>query len=426
MANVWDTSLRIWKIKELRNSLLFLLAMVTVFRVAAHITVPGIDPSGLSTFLNSNQFLGLLNVFSGGTLESFSIVAIGVAPYITSSITFQLLGMIFPQVEEMQKEASGRDTLNRWTRYATAPLALVQGYGLITIIQQQGGTLSSGFDISGFSLVVALLSMMAGTIFLMWLGELITERGVGNGISIIILAGIVSAVPGIIQQIVATYTSADLFNVLMYVGLTVATVVVVVVINEGQRNVPVQYARGVRGGNSQKVQSHLPMRVNLGGMIPIIFAISIIVFPPLLAQFFSDARSEIVQRVAEWIIQIFADNLFYGIVFFLLVFGFTFFYASVIFRPEQVAENLQKQGGFIPGVRPGEQTQKYLEWLRNRILLGGALFLSLIAVLPLLVQAATGSPNLTIGGASILIVVAVVIDMVKQIEAQVAMRKYEI
>jgi preprotein translocase subunit SecY len=423
---MWEKFLSIWRIKELRNSLLFLMAMITVFRVAAHITVPGIDPTGLATFLDSNQFLGLLNVFSGGTLESFSLVAIGVAPYITASITFQLLGMIFPQVEEMQKEATGREKINRWTRYATAPLALVQGYGLITIIQQQGGHLSTGFDLGGFSLLAALLSMMAGTMFLMWLGELISEKGVGNGISVIILAGIISGLPTVVQQIIATYTSAELFNVIMYVALTLVTVVAVVVINEGQRNVPVQYARGVRGGTSQKVQSHLPLRVNMGGMIPIIFAISIIVFPPLLAQFFADARSEIVQKAANWVIVIFADNLFYGVVFFLLVFSFTFFYAAIIFRPDQVAENLQKQGGFIPGVRPGEQTQSYLEWLRNRILLGGALFLSIIAVLPLFVQAATGSPNLAVGGASILIVVAVLIDMVKQIEAQVAMRNYEI
>ncbi|MBT4857001.1 preprotein translocase subunit SecY [Candidatus Uhrbacteria bacterium] len=423
---MWEKFLSIWRIKELRNSLLFLMAMITVFRVAAHITVPGIDPTGLATFLDSNQFLGLLNVFSGGTLESFSLVAIGVAPYITASITFQLLGMIFPQVEEMQKEATGREKINRWTRYATAPLALVQGYGLITIIQQQGGHLSTGFDLGGFSLLAALLSMMAGTMFLMWLGELISEKGVGNGISVIILAGIISGLPTVVQQIIATYTSAELFNVIMYVALTLVTVVAVVVINEGQRNVPVQYARGIRGGTSQKVQSHLPLRVNMGGMIPIIFAISIIVFPPLLAQFFADARSEIVQKAANWVIVIFADNLFYGVVFFLLVFSFTFFYAAIIFRPDQVAENLQKQGGFIPGVRPGEQTQSYLEWLRNRILLGGALFLSIIAVLPLFVQAATGSPNLAVGGASILIVVAVLIDMVKQIEAQVAMRNYEI
>lgn len=422
---MWEKLTRIWKIKELRYSLLYVVLLITIFRVAAHITVPGIDPTGLATFLEANQFLGLLNVFSGGTLESFSVVAMGVAPYITASIMFQLFGMIFPQVEEMQKEQSGRDKLNRWTRYATAPLALIQGYGLITIIQQQGGTLSTGFDLTGFPMIVALISMMAGTIFLMWLGELISEKGVGNGISIIILAGIIAALPSAIQQILATYTSADLFNVILFLALTIVTILAVVVINEGQRNVPVQYARGVRGGTSQKVQSHLPLRVSMGGMIPIIFAISLIVFPPLVAQFFADARSEAVQSAAAWVIAFFANNLWYGIIYFLLVFVFTFFYAAIIFRPDQVAENLQKQGGFIPGVRPGEQTEKYLDWLRNRILLGGATFLSLIAVLPLIVQEVTGSPNLIVGGAAILIVVAVVIDMVKQVESQVTMRQYE-
>ena len=252
---MWDTISRVWKIKELRNSLLFILLVVTIFRVAAHITVPGIDPAGLADFLNSNQFLGLLNVFSGGTLENFSVVALGVAPYITASIIVQLLGMIFPQVEDMQKEQQGREKLNRWTRYAAAPLALIQGYGILTLINQQGG-LSGSFNLSGFALILGLVSMMAGTIFLMWLGELISERNVGNGISILILAGIIAGFPSFIQQVAATYTSAQLFDVVLFIILTVVTILAVVLINEGQRNIPVQYARGVRGGVSQKVSSH--------------------------------------------------------------------------------------------------------------------------------------------------------------------------
>ena len=417
---------RLWKLHELRKSLLFILLVVTIFRVAAHITVPGIDATGLADFLNTNQFLGLLNMFSGGTLENFSIVALGVAPYITASIIVQLLGMIFPQVEEMQKEATGREKLNRWTRYASAPLALIQGYGILALIGQQGGAISGSFELSGLAMVVALFSMMAGTIFLMWLGELISERNVGNGISIIILAGIIAGFPAFIQRVAATYTSAELFNVILFVLLTVVTILTVVVINEGQRNIPVQYARGVRGGASQKVSSHLPIRVSLGGMIPIIFAISIIVFPPLVAQFFLEARSAIVVRAAEWTISFFANNLYYGLVYFVLVFAFTFFYASVVFKPEQVAENLQKQGGFIPGVRPGEQTRKYLEWMRNRIVLGGALFLSIIAILPIIVQGVTASPNLVVGGSSVIILVSVVIDIIKQVESQITMRNYEV
>jgi preprotein translocase subunit SecY len=416
---------RIWKIKQLRNSLLFLLLAVSIFRVAAHITVPGIDATGLSSFLNSNQFFGLLNMFSGGTLENFSVVALGIAPYITSSIIFQLLGMIFPQVEEMQKDAQGREKLNRWTRYATAPLAFIQGFGVLTIIQQQGGQLGSAFSIEGFALLVALLSLSAGTVFLMWLGELMNERHVGNGISLLILAGIISGFPGYIQRVASTYTQSDLFNVLLIVILTIVTIVAVIVINEGQRNISVQYARGMRGVSTRKVQSHLPLRVNLGGMIPIIFAVSVMVFPPLIAQFFAQAKTEFVRDTAAFIIQIFSNNLFYGIVYFLLVFSFTYFYATVIFRPEQVAENLQKQGGFIPGVRPGVQTEQYIGWVRNRILLGGASFLAIIAILPVIVKAITQSPNLIVGGSSVIIVVGVIIDMAKQVESQVAMRQYD-
>ncbi|MBT3231077.1 preprotein translocase subunit SecY [Candidatus Uhrbacteria bacterium] len=423
---MWETVRRIWKIKQLRNSLLFLVLCISIFRVAAHITVPGIDAAGLDTFLNSNQFLGLLNMFSGGTLENFSIVALGISPYITSSIIFQLLGMIFPQMEDMQKEATGREKINRWTRWATAPLALVQSFALVSLIGQQGGQLGSGFAIEGFALIAALITMSAGTIFLMWLGELMTEKNVGNGISILILAGIVAGFPGFLQQVAATYTQADLFNLILFLVLTVVTILAVVVVNEGQRNIPVQYARGVRGGASRKVQSHLPMRVNLGGMIPIIFAISIIVFPPLIAQFFVEAKTQVIRDLATFVIEAFANNWFYGIIYFTLVFGFTFFYATVVFRPDQVAENLQKQGGFIPGVRPGMPTENYLGWVRNRILFGGASFLAIIALLPVIVQGITGSPNLVVGGASILIVVSVVIDMVKQVESQIQMRNYDV
>jgi preprotein translocase subunit SecY len=419
-----DIFRRVWKITELRNSLLYILLGLTIFRLAAVITVPGVDASGLSNYLNSNQFLGLLNVFSGGTLANFSIVALGVAPYITASIIVQLLGMIFPQVEEMQKEEQGRQKLNRWTRYAVVPLALVQAYGLLALFQQQGTGLAGAFDLTGISLITALVSMTAGTVFLTWIGELISERNIGNGISIMILAGIIAGFPGFVQQTLATYTRGDLFDVILFVALTIVTVVAVVVINEGQRNVPVQYARGARGTGG-RVASHLPVRVSMGGMIPIIFAISIMVFPPLVAQFFTSARTQFIRDAATVTLELFGNSIFYAVMYFLLVFGFTFFYASVIFKPESISENLQKQGGFIPGIRPGEQTANYLEWLKNRILLTGATFLAVIAVLPLIVQEITGSPNLVVGGASVLIIVAVVIDMVKQIEAQVTMRRYE-
>lgn len=413
--------LRIFRIPELRNGLLFILMVVTIFRLAAHIPVPGIDTSSLSSLLAGNQFLGLLNVFSGGTLENFSVVALGVAPYITASIIFQLLGMIFPSMEEMQKEEQGRQKLNRWTRVATVPLALLQGYALVTLINK-----STGLFISGFDLAVALVSMAAGTIFLMWLAELISEKKLGNGMSIMIFAGIVASFPGFIAQTFSTYTRSELVDIIVFAALMLVTVIAVVFISEGQRNLPVQYARGGATGGGTKVMSSLPLRVNMGGMIPILFALSLITLPPLLGQFFVDARTEIVREVATWAVSAFSSGWLYPVVYFSLVVMFTFFYASIVFRPDQVAENLQKQGGFIPGVRPGLPTANYLQWVVNRILLAGALFLGVIAILPVIMREITGNPNLLVGGSSVIIVVSVIIDMVKQTEAQISMRSYDV
>lgn len=420
-----EALLRIWRIREVRQSLLFVLLCVTLFRVAAHIPVPGINTDGLSALLAGNQFLGLLNVFAGGTLESFSVVALGVAPYITASIVFQLLGMIFPSMEELQKEEQGRQKINRWTRLATVPLALLQGYALTKLIAQQGASFGVSFTLTGFEWVTALISMVAGTIFLMWLGELISERKIGNGVSIMIFAGIIAGLPGFLGQTIATYTSSQLVDFIIYAVLALVTIVGVVVITEGQRNVPVQYARGARIG-STKVQSHLPLRVNMVGMIPIIFAISIVTLPPLAAQFFVNARTQFVGDAATFIITLFSNQTFYGIFYFALVVAFTFFYASIVFRPERIAENLQKQGGFVPGIRPGVATANYFQWVVNRLLLTGAVFLGLIAVLPIIVQQATGNVNLVVGGSSVIIVVSVVIDIIKQVESQLTMRSYDV
>jgi preprotein translocase subunit SecY len=420
-----ETLLRIWRTKEIRQSVLFVLFAVTLFRIAAHIPVPGIDTAGLSALLNGNQFLGLLNVFSGGTLKSFSIVALGVSPYITSSIVFQLLGMIFPSMEELQKEEQGRQKINRWTRVATVPLALLQGFALLKLIGQQGSSFGVNIQLSGFEWVVALVSMVAGTIFLMWLGELISERKIGNGVSLMIFAGIIAGLPSFIGQSVATYNSSQLLNVLIFIALAVITLIGVIIISEGQRNVPVQYARGARIG-STKVQSNLPLRVNMVGMIPIIFALSIVVLPPLIAQFFVDARTQIISNAATFVIQLFANQTFYGIFYFVLVVAFTYFYASIVFKPTDIAENLQKQGGFVPGIRPGAPTARYFAWVSNRLLLTGASFLGIIAVLPILVQGITNNANFIIGGSSVIIVVSVVIDIIKQMESQLTMRSYDV
>lgn len=417
-----ETLKRIFRIPELRNALLFIVFVVVVFRVAAHIPVPGIDASGLSSILAGNQFLGILNMFSGGTLANFSVVALGVSPYITASIIFQLLGMIFPSIEELQKEEQGRQRISRFTRFATVPLAFLQGYGVLRLLESQQ---QLGIQLTGIELLFALISMAAGSIFLMWLGELATERKIGNGISLLIFAGIMAGLPSVIAQTAATYTSGDLLSLALFVVLAIVTIVGVVVVTEGQRNVVVQYARG--GGQvSGKVQSTLPLRLNIGGMIPIIFALSIVVLPPLLAQFFTQARTQIIRDIAQWVVVTFQNNTVYAVLYFLLVFAFTFFYASIVFRPEQISENLQKQGGFIPGVRPGEQTTKYLQWLMNRLLLSGAFFLATIAVLPNVVQGITGNQNLAIGGASMIIVVSVVIDIVKQVQSQLTMRAYDV
>lgn len=411
----------------MRNSILFIIFTLIIFRVAAHIAVPGVDASALQNIFSGNQFFGLLNIFSGGTLDNFSIVALGVAPYITSSIIFQLLAMIVPKLEEMQKEEAGRRKINQWTRMAVVPLAVLQAYGLIILLQQQGGQLNVFSNPSLWTMTLAITTMVAGTIFLMWLGELISEKNIGNGISILILAGIIAGLPTFLSQALAVYDRSQLITAILFLGATLITIVSIVVMNEAQRNVPIQYSRQVRGSRlTGAVSSHIPLRLNMGGVIPIIFAISIILFPSVIGQFFVTAKTPWIAEAAQWMIQVFQNQTVYGIVYFVLVFGFAYFYTAVIFHPDQVAENLQKQGGFVPGIRPGKPTADYLQFVSNRILLIGATFLSLVAVLPLVVQEFTGNANLVIGGTSILIIVAVVIDSIKQIEAQLTMRQYDL
>jgi len=420
-----DKLIKIWKIKDLRKNIFFVFVMLVIFRLAAHIPVPGVDVGSLREFFSQNQILGLLNVFSGGVMENFSIVMMGVAPYITSSIIFQLLGMIVPQMEEMQKEESGRQKINTWTRWATIPFAAIQSFGMISLLRK------SSYDILGnistFDMISMIVTITAGTIFLMWIAELITEKKIGNGISIMIFAGIISSFPQIIQQTIATFDKSQLFMLISFVAIAIATIVGVVVITEGQRNIPIQYARQVRTGRSySSTNTHLPLRVNMAGVIPIIFAISVVLFPPMIAQFFIQARTDWVASFATWVVEIFQNQLVYGIIYFLLVLGFTFFYTEVIFHPDRIAENLQKQGGFIPGIRPGNQTSIYLSKITHRIVFFGALFLASIAVMPLILRYFSGVQFLAIGGTSLLIVVSVVIEIVKQVQAQLSMREYEV
>lgn len=416
--------IQIWKAKDLRNKILFVLSMLVIFRLAAHIPVPGVNAEALRELFASNQVLGLLNIFSGGSMENFSIVMMGVGPYITASIIFQLLGMIVPKLEEMQKEEQGRQKINMWTRWLTVPLGALQAFGMITLLRRSSAGIVS--DATLFNLICMIATITAGTIFLMWIGELITEKKVGNGISLIIFAGIVASLPQSIYQVLISYDPSKLFMIIGFLVIAIITVIGVVVITEAQRNIPVQYAKQVRGNRMfGGTSTHLPLRVNMAGVIPIIFAISVILFPSMIAQFFIHARTAFIANAAEWTIELFNNQLVYGILYFLLVFAFTYFYTEVIFHPDQIAENLQKQGGFIPGIRPGRHTSEYLANTTHKIILVGALFLGVIAILPLILRYFTGIQSLAIGGTSLLIVVSVVIETMKQIEAQLTMREYE-
>ena len=424
MAYMFEKLNQIWKVKDLRKSIIFVLLMLVVFRLAAHIPIPGVNSVALKNLFANNQILGMMNLFSGGGMENFSIVMMGIAPYITSSIIFQLLGMIFPKIQEMQKEESGRQKINRWTRWATVPLAAMQAYGMIVLLQRSASGILG--NISPFDMISIIITITAGTIFLMWIGELISEKKIGNGISLLIFAGIVAILPRQAVQLYQTFDSSQLFMMIGFALVGLITIIGVVIINEGQRNIPVQYARQIRGNRAfGGTSSHLPLRVNMAGVIPIIFAISVVLFPSMIAQFTIHARSVWLAEFSQKVIDLFANQLFYGVIYFILVFAFTYFYTEIVFHPDQISENLQKQGGFIPGIRPGKHTQEYLANTTHRIILVGALFLGVIAVLPLIVQYFSGLQSLSIGGTSLVIVVSVVIETVKQIEAQMTMREYD-
>lgn len=423
--NVWEKITLLWRVRDLRNRILFILGLLFVFRIAAHIPIPGVNTQALEQFFSSNQLLGLLNIFSGGALENFSIVMLGVGPYITASIIMQLLTMIIPRLEEMSKEGeSGRQRINQWTRLLTIPLAAVQGFSTITLLRQQGGGIIE--NLAPMELITAIVTITGGSVFLMWLGELMTEKRIGNGISLMIFAGIVASLPTQIGQTLAVFDTSQIGTIVIFVALGLITVAGVVLVTEATRNIPVQYARRIRGNRVYGgVSTHLPMRVNQAGVIPIIFAVSLVLFPPLIAQFFVNSGNAFIANAATWITTQFQGGVLYSSLYFILVVAFTYFYTAVVFHPDQIADNLQKQGGFIPGIRPGRHTQQYLSYVSSRILLAGALFLGVIAVLPNIVQGVTNISTLIIGGTSLLIVVSVVIETVKQIDSHLIARDYE-
>ncbi|MBP9864151.1 preprotein translocase subunit SecY [Patescibacteria group bacterium] len=421
---MWEKVQAIWRVSEVRRGLLFVFAMMVIFRLTAHIPLPGIDLDALHRFFQANQVLGLLNLFSGGTVRNFAVIALGVAPYITASIIFQLLTMIIPRLEEIQKEGEqGQKRITQWTRLLTIPLAIIQSFGLIQLLQQSQLQILTKTDT--LHMVALIATVTAGTVFLMFIGELMSEKKVGNGVSLLIMAGILADIPRMFGQMASTYDPSQFFTYVMYAVVAVITIIGVVFITEGQRNIPVQYARQSHAGGGGGVMTSLPLRVNMSGVIPIIFAISLLLFPSVVAQFFIHAKTAWVAGAAQWVVAIIQNQVVYGVLYFALVVLFTFFYTAVVFHPEQIAENLQKQGGFIPGIRPGKPTADYLQSIIYRINLIGALFLGAIAVLPLIVQGLAGSTTLAIGGTSLLIVVSVIIESVKQVESQLTMHEYD-
>lgn len=409
---------------ELRAKILFVLAIFVVFRVTAAIPVPGVDAERLRAFLAGNQFFGLFNVFSGGVLDNLSVAMLGVGPYITGSIIMQLLTMMSPRLKEIYHEEgeAGRARFNQYARLLAVPLALLQSYGLLALLARQQVLPS----LTPFGYVTGMVTATAGSLFLMWLGELITEKGIGNGVSLLIFAGIVSRLPFDIQQELFVFTAAQIPALVAFAAVSVAVIAGVVIVSEGQRNVPVSYAKRVRGNRVfGGVSTHLPLRVNQAGVIPIIFAISVILFPGLIGSFLAGVPNAYVQQASRFLIGLFNNQLLYGAFYFMLVFVFTYFYTAVTFDPQAIADNVQKQGGFILGVRPGRPTAEFLGTILSRITLAGGLFLGIIAVLPLAAQAAFSIRALTIGGTALLIVVSVVLETMKQIDAQTAMREYE-
>lgn len=418
-----DQVIKIWSLKDLRNRLLVVFGLLVLFRILAQIPMPGVDLTELRNFFSRNQIFGLLNLFSGGAMENFSIVMMGVGPYITSSIIFQLLIMIVPQLEALSKEGEyGRQKINYYTRLATVPLAFFQSYAMIILLHNQG--VIGQWPL--INLVTNLFALTAGTILLMWIGELISENGIGNGISLIITLGILGGVPSALRNTLAVLDTSRIISLVVFLILAILATAAIVFFNEGERRIPVTYARRVRGMRSYGgVDTHLPLRILMAGVIPIIFALSMMIFPGVIARFFELARSQWLAAGAKFVAHLFQNDLFYGICYFILVVLFTFFYTSVIFHPDQVAENLQKQGGFVPGLRPGRETAEHLKFVLSRVTLVGAVFLGLIAVLPFIVQAVTNIGTIVLGGTGILIVVSVVLETIRQIKAQLVMRTYD-
>jgi preprotein translocase subunit SecY len=424
MKKIIGSLKQIWRVKDLRSKLLYTALFLLLYRLLAHVPISGIDREALKVLFSSNQLLGLLDIFSGGTLANFSLAALGLGPYINASIIMQLLTVIFPKLEELQKEGEyGREVVNQYTRLLTVPIAILQGIGMYFLLNSQGviGALNP------LNLVGLLVTIMAGTMLTVWIGELISEYGVGNGISLLIFAGIVGRLPVILGQTLATLETLNPINLLVFLILALVVIAGVVFMNEASRNVAVQYAKRVKAGRVVGGQStHLPLRVNQAGVIPIIFAVSLVLLPSMVGSFLERSSNVQIANAARSVVTFMTPNgVAYNVIYFLLVVGFTYFYTSVVFNPEKIADDLKKYGGFIPGIRPGVSTTEYLSGVLNRITLAGAVFLGIIAVLPSIMQVAFNIPTLSMGGTGLLIVVSVVLETTKSLQSQLLLRNYE-
>ena len=422
---MFDSLLNAFRAPDIRRRILVVLGLLIVFRFLAAVPVPGIDRSQLEQFLAGNPLFGLLNLFSGGGLSNFSVIALGMNPYINASIIMQLMQGVVPSLQALSREGEyGRNKITQYTRYLSVPMAMLQAYGFLALLNANG-VLTCRFDLGSFDTLTQIATLTAGAITLMWIGELITERGIGNGISFIIFAGIVSRAPAAIG---AFTVNPNIPGLIAFGVMAVLAVAVIIYIQEGQRRIPIQYASRVRGRRMyQGGQTFLPLRVNQAGVIPIIFAVSILLFPVQLATYFTASDIPIVRDIANGIVTLLGGHsVLYVVLYFLLTIGFTYFYTAFTFKPDETAEQLRKNGGFIPGIRPGRPTQEYLARVVSRITFAGALFLGIVAVLPTFVGILF--PDLGaigLGGTSLLIVVSVVVETMKQIEAQLMMRNYE-
>lgn len=424
---------QIWNSKDLRFKILFTLGIIVLYRFIAHITVPGANIEALQDISGKNELLQMFSLLTGGSTENFSIVLMGISPYINASIIMQLLTVIVPKLESLSKEGeSGRQKINSYTRWLTFPLAFFQSYGMIILLNSQTQTSVPVIDTADPAIVIPImLTVTAGTVLLVWLGEQITEKGIGNGISLIIFASIIASVPQMVGQglFLAQEDESKLIPFIAVVLITVILVTIVILVNEGQRRIPITYAgRGIRARSDQ---AFLPIRINQAGMIPIIFAVALVSFPGILGQFFVNAKSVWLQGVGSSMTTLFQPNtLPYLGMYFLLVIAFTYFYVSITFNPQQIAENIQKRGGYIPGIRPGTQTTDYIAKISSRLTFFGALFLAFIAISPIAINfvfqtSGIGSVPLLISGAGIIIIVGVVLELIRQVNAQLVMHDYK-